>query len=352
MWIYTNPGASYLSQDFIAQSLKLFQEAEAAANDDATRTRVRKARLSIDYVRLLHAKAFEVRDGSYAPADLDGLKENFQSFMKDVRSFGITELHEGSKLSEDEENFNNRIKPYRVATLQNAALRVDVAPELSGRIIRLIDRRSGHDLLRRPDPGERSYPDTGGLSVLVNSDYLGRTYETTWEMEAQTEPTELRLTGTYSNGLKASRVIGLRKNEPVLHTETALENHGDSALDVVLQSRCVAGPRNIEESSISFRRQDGKTTQHKLIEAGQEPRGAETYDGAEQPDGEWMLSEAGPGLALVNRFPKDQVSRCFARWTGKTENSLIMGIWSVKRSLAPGETLRLEADYGIRRTIS
>jgi hypothetical protein len=239
-----------------------------------------------------------------------------------------------------------------VATLQNAALRVDVAPELSGRIIRLIDRRSGHDLLRRPDPGERSYPDTGGLSVLVNSDYLGRTYETTWEMEAQTEPTELRLTGTYSNGLKASRVIGLRKNEPVLHTETALENHGDSALDVVLQSRCVAGPRNIEESSISFRRQDGKTTQHKLIEAGQEPRGAETYDGAEQPDGEWLLSEVAPGLALINRFPKDQVSRCFARWTGKTENSMTMGIWSVKRSLAPGENLKLEADYGVRRTIS
>jgi hypothetical protein len=341
-----------LSQDFIAQALKLFQEAEAAADDDATRTRVRKARLSIDYVRLVHAKAFEVRDGSYAPADLDGLKENFQSFMKDVRSFGMTELHEGSKLSEDEENFNNRIKPYHVATLQNAALRVDVAPELSGRVIRMIDKRTGHELLRRPDPGERTYPDVGGLAVSVNSDYLGTTYETTWNLEAQTELTELRLTGTYSNGLKASRVIRLREDEPVLYTETTLENRGDSALDVVLQSRCVAGPRNIEGSSISFRRQDGKTTQHELIEAGQEPRGAETYDGAEQPDGEWMLSEVAPGLALVNRFPKDQASRCFARWTAKTENSLTMGIWSVKRSLAPGESLKLEADYGILRRIS
>ena len=265
IWINTNPGASYLSKDFIAQSLKLFQEAETAANDDATKTRVRKARLSIDYVKLIQAKAFEVRDGSYAPADLEGLKENFQSFMKDVRSFGITELHEGSKLSEDEENFNNRIKPYRVATLQNAALRVDVAPELSGRVIRMIDKRTGHDLLRRPDPGERSYPDTGGLSVLANSDYLGRTYEMTWQMEAQTDPTELRLTSDYTNGLKASRVIRLRNDEPVLHTETTVENRGDSALDVVLQSRCVAGPRNMEGSSIAFRRQDGKTTQQRLI---------------------------------------------------------------------------------------
>ena len=352
MWIYTNPGASYLSQEFIAQAQKLFQEAEAAADDDATRTRVRKARLSIDYVRLLHAKSFEVHGDSYAPTDLAGLKENFQSFMKDVRSFGITELHEGSKLSEDEENFNSRIKPYRVVTLQNALMRIDVAPELSGRIIRMIERRTGHDLLRRPDPGERSYPDAGGLSVFVNSDYLGRTYETTWGIEAHTGPTELRLIGSCSNGLKATRVIRLQNDEPIFHTETTLENRGDSAQDVVLQSRCVVGPRNIEESSISFRRQDGKTTQQKLIKAGQEPRGAETYDGAEQPDGEWALSEATPGLALVNHFPKEQVSRCFARWTAKTENSLTMGIWSVKRSLAPGEMLTLEADYGIRRRVS
>jgi hypothetical protein len=188
--------------------------------------------------------------------------------------------------------------------------------------------------------------------VLANSDYLGKTYEMTWQMEAQTEPTELRLTSNYTNGLKASRVIRLRKDEPVLHTETTIENHGDAALDVVLQSRCVAGSRNFEESSISFRRQDGKTTRQKLIEAGQEPRGAVTYDGREQPDGEWVLSEAAPGLILVNRFPKDQVSRCFARWTGKTDNSLTMGIWSVKRSLAPGGALKLEADYGIRRRIS
>jgi hypothetical protein len=352
LWINTNPGASYLSKDFIAQALKLFQEADTAASDDATKTRVRKARLSLDYVKLIQAKAFDVRDGSYAPADLEGLKENFQSFMKDVRSFGITELHEGSKLSEDETNFNNRIKPYQVVTLENTQMRVDLTPELSGRIIRIIDKRSGHDLLRRPDPGERSYPDTGGLSVLANSDYLGKTYEMTWQMEAQTEPTELRLTSAYTNGLKASRVIRLRNDEPVLHTETTIENHGDAALDVVLQSRCVAGSRNFEGSSISFRRQDGKTTRQKLIEAGLEPRGAVTYDGTEQPDGEWMLSDAGPGLTLINRFPKDQVSRCFARWTGKTDNSLTMGIWSVKRSLAPGENLRIEADYGIRRTIS
>ena len=353
LWIYTNPGAPYLSNEFLAQSLNLFQQAEAAAEDDVARTKIRKARLSIDYVSLIHAKAFEVRAGSYTPADLERLKENFQSFMNDVRSFGITELHEGSKLTEDEEDFNTLIKPYRVATLENAFLHVDVAPELSGRIIRMIDRRTGHDVLRRPDPGEGSYPDVGGLTVSAHSDYLdARPYQATWELEPQSEPAELRLIGTFANGLKATRVIRLRKDAPVLHTDTTLENGGASALEVVLQSRCVVGPNSMERGILSFHRQDGETVQQRLIEPGQEPRGSKVYDGGEQPDGEWMVWQVGPGVGLVNRFPKDQVSRCIARWTGKTENSLTMGIWSTKRSLAPGEALKLEADYEILRKIS
>jgi hypothetical protein len=348
MWIYTNPGAPYLSEDFLVQSLKLFHEAEAAAEDDATRRRIRKARLSIDYVRLMHARAFQVRNGTYAPAQLEQWRESFQSFMNDVRSFGITELHEGTKLAEDEEESSKLVKPYRVATLENAALRVDVVTELSGRAIRMIDRRTGRDVLRHPDPGEQSYPDVGGLSLYVYSNYLaGKPYEAKWELESQAGPAELRLIGTFANGLKARRTLRLGKDEAMLHTETTLENAGASPLDVVLQSGCIVGPRSMDQAVLSFRRQDGETMEQKLIQPGQEPRGAKVYEGSQQPDGEWMLSEAGPRLVLINRFPKDQVSRCFADWTGKAENAVTLGLWSAQRALAPGEAVKLEADYAI-----
>jgi hypothetical protein len=105
----------------------------------------------------------------------------------------------------------------------------------------------------------------------------------------------------------------------------------------------------MDRAVLSFRQQDGKTVEQRLIQAGQEPTGSKVYDGSEQPDGEWTLSEAGAGLALVNRFPRDQVSRCFAHWTGKAENAVTLGLWSAKRALAPGEALKLEADYGIHK---
>ena len=357
MWIYTEPGAPYLSENLLAQAAKLFDAAEAAANDQATRRRVRKARLSIDYVRMVRARAFEVREGFYAPADLGQLTENFRAFMKDARSYGVTSLHEGDPLTYDEEEFSKRVKPYPVVTLEDAALRVVVAPGLSGRIIRMIDKESNLDVVYHADPGERSYPDLGGLGVWVFSDYatLGLheiasdPYEAVWEVASQPGPGELQLTGTCANGLKMTRTIRLQAGK-VVHTETTLQNTSGSALDAVLHSRYDAGPQRIDESVVSFHAQDGKAVRRKLLSPELEPAGSQWYDGSAQADGEWALSGFGTGYAVVNRFPKEQVTRGLMIWSAKAQNLVRMGLWSVKRTLAPGETLNLEADYEIRRS--
>jgi hypothetical protein len=348
LWIYTNPGAPYLSEDFPAEAMKLFREAEAAADDSTTQARVRKARLSIDYVSLMQAKAFRVHEGWYGPNNLEQLKEDFRIFINGVRSSGITELHEGIKLAEDEEEFSMRVKPYSVATLENAALRVEVVPELSGRTIQILDKKTGKDVLRRPDPGERAYPDVGGVSLLAFSDYLdAQPYEGHWELDSQNGPAELLLTANFPAGLKARRSLRLQKDDPVLYTETTVENAGDSALDVVLQSRCSVGPESMDRVVLSFPRQDGKTVERRLLQPGQEPKGSLAYEGPERPDGEWALSDAARGQILVSRFLKDQVPRCFVEWTGKAKSATTLGLWSAKRTLKPGEALKLEVDYGI-----
>ena len=184
LWIYQQPGAPYLDRDFLRKARALMDEAGRIAADDATRLHVRKAELALEYVELSQAKQFHVDKDLYAPSGLPGLKERFGTFMKDVRSFGIQSLHEGRDLRDDEEEFNKRIKPYSVLTLENSALRAVLAPELNARVLCLTDKRTGQNLLREADPGERGYPDLGGLGLFVFPDYYARACETTWKVLA------------------------------------------------------------------------------------------------------------------------------------------------------------------------
>jgi hypothetical protein len=358
MWIYTEPGAPYLSDDFLAQAAELFDKAEAGAGDPATRQRVRKARLSIDYVKLVHAKAFEVRGDTYEPANLGQLSEDFHGFMKAARSFHVTSLHEGDPLTYDEEQFAKYMRPYPVVTLENAALRVVVVPGLSGRIIRLVYKATGLDVTYHADPGERSYPDLGGLGLWVFSDYatLGlheiasSPYEVVWELASQPIQQELALVGTCANGLRLNRTLRLVDESPLLHTETVVRNAGPAAVDVVLHSRCDTGPEHTDEWGVNFRSQVGESVGRKLLAPDLEPSGSQWYDGPGQPEGEWTLSGFGPGFSVVNRFPRDQVTRGLLIWSAKAQNLVRMGIWSAQRTLQPGDILKLEADYEIHRS--
>ncbi|MEK7407162.1 MAG: DUF4838 domain-containing protein, partial [Acidobacteriota bacterium] len=233
LWIFFQPGAPYLGGDFLARAGELFRQAEAAAESDAVRLRVRKARLPLDYVSLTRARGFIVRGDWYEPADLNSLRSRLEAFLAEVRRFGIIQLHEGRDLKFDEDEFAARVKPYRLVTLEDAALRLDIAPDLGGRIIRMIDKRTGADALRRPDPGERGYPDLGGLAVFAYPDFQGRAWDVKWAVEAS-GPGEVRLAGDCANGLKLRRAIRLAG---AVHTETVAENTGPTPLQVVLQSR-------------------------------------------------------------------------------------------------------------------
>lgn len=349
MWIFNNPGAPYLSADFLAPATKLLDEAEAAASDEATRKRAQKARLSIDYVKMIHAKAFVVRDGVYAPENLDQLKENFHKVLDGARAFGIPALHEGGTLEEAETLFARNIKPYPAVTLENASLRVVVVPELHGRIVSIIDKATNSEVVHHRDPGERLYPDVSGAAVYATADYVqAKTYDTTWQLGAPATPLEVHLVGTCADGLKMRRTIRLLPDKPVVQTESTVENIGSSPLDAVLSARFEAAPQDLKKSEVVFRSQTGKRTQKPVLSPGEEPTGTEWYAGSDQPDGEWTVTGGEGPLALVNRFSKEQAARTSVNWSGKADSRVTLNVWSAKRKLAPGETLKLEAEYEIR----
>jgi hypothetical protein len=346
LWIYDRPSAPYLSDAFLAGARELFRQAARAAGSDSVRTRVRKARLGIDYVGLTRAKKFTVEGGWYRPADLAGLQDRWNMFMTNLRQFGLTNISESTTAARDDEDFKKYVRPYRVMTLEDKRLRVHVVPELGGRITHIIDLASGKNLLLDPEPGAKQYPDLNGLVVTPYEDYVTRMPGTTmWELDAGASPNEASLTGTCENGLRIKRRLHLEG--AVLHTETILTNSTNATVPAVLQSRWEVDPGDLETVVVRYRRQSGSPVEKALIEPEKIPAGSESYNAGDQPDGEWRVVNRRGGPVMINRFLKEQVGRCSLAWTAKSENRVGLTVWSVSRVLKPGEQVRLAADYGI-----
>jgi hypothetical protein len=159
------------------------------------------------------------------------------------------------------------------------------------------------------------------------------------------------LTGTCANGLKLSRTIQLAGGDPVVRTQTTVQNAGAAPLEVALVSRIEADPASgYQDLGVAFRAQDGSAVEKRLIEPETQPSGSESYTGVRRPDGEWRIVDRRTGAALINRFPKDQVERCNLSWTAKSQKRVTLDVWSNQHTLKPGESFQLEADYRVGTT--
>lgn len=346
LWIFQHPGAPYLETDFLKSARELLTRAEQEAENDAVRRRVRKVRLSIDYVELMRDMAFQFEDGWYAMPRAEEMRRRFAEFLSAVRGFGIRQLHEGRELEYDEKEFERRLRRYGVVTLENPSLRVWILPELNARVISLVHKPGGQEILRKADPGEPNYPNVGGISIQPYPDYQGRPWEVAYRI-ASAAPDQVRLSGELANGLRIHQTMRLRGAELVV--ETTLENSGHTAVQAALQARVNYGPGRLEDPRlvVSYRSRDGRAVDRTMFEPGLETSGAEFLDGGGRPDGAWRAWHRAGGPVLVNRFRNEQVARARLEWSVRGDNRLTLAVWTPERTLRPADTLTLETVYAV-----
>jgi hypothetical protein len=351
LWIYDIPD---YSSDFPAKARALFRSAEAlAGRDEAVLRRVQLARLPLDYLDAMLAMRFEIRNGAYAPANPEAARASLQAVVQSARSFGITQLYEGGKLA-DAETALSRIQPYAVRTIENPAWRLDVVPELNGRVVRMIDKHSGHDLLRKPAIGEgRGIPDLGGLAVSIYPDPHAKSWVVEWEAERPAgnaslpigaAPDTLTLVGKASNGLLLRRTFRLGPHS--VYAETVVENPGNTAIDLVLHTRADFAPVDIDNTLVSFRSRDGSAVKKRLIAPGDPPFGDASWLEGSQPDAAWTVMDPA-GATVWNRFDAAQTRRSFVNWTAKSHPRVSLGTWSTPQHLNSGESFRANTEYGV-----
>jgi hypothetical protein len=341
LWIFNVPD---YSAGFQAKAAELFAKAEAAAADDATRRRVQKAKLPLEYYGLLRATEFDVHGSQWGPADLASLKPRALDLIARMRTFGIQSIHEGQELARDEKRYNE-MTSVPLLTIENGQWRADVVPELNARVVRLIDKSTGRDTMRRYPPGEGAYPFVGGQVASVHADYYAKTLDVTWIVDSQSTE-RLVLLGQCANGLRIRRAFEL--NAAGLHTSTIVENAGQAPVPAALQVRAEYTPGDIDKASMSFTRINGQRVEQPFITPNHEPTDKYTWNGGDKPSREWKLQQGG-GQSLYVRFQDEQVGRTYLNWTAKSRAGAQFLLWSPEKTLKPGESLKLEADYGAVR---
>jgi len=232
------------------------------------------------------------------------------------------------------------MESFPAVTLENQAWRADIVPGLNARVVRMIDKSNGRDALRQVPAGEGGYPNASGQVATVHSDLYAKAQDVTWSVESKSAD-RLTLVGRGLNGMKVVRTFELTGSG--LRPSAVAQNTSDAPLMAAIQMRVEFAPGDIDGAGMAFVRGSGERVQRKFIVAGEPPTGKETWDGPDRPAGEWRLLRPS-GETLAVRFEEAQAGRVYLNWTAKSRAGVTLGLWSPERRLAPGETLRLEAE--------
>lgn len=294
----------------------LYSQALAAASTDGARRRIRRESLWVEYTRILEARRYRVREGWYEPsADPEALRARFRRFWQEKTALGIGAIdYSGLKV---EEEFPKRLVRYPVETLENESVRVVVAPGLSGRVVRWLDKRSGRSLLREPNPAGIRYPDGGGEFLAVHPDPGGDLLEGEWRVASREAGRGIVLTGLLPNGLAIRRELRLPGGEPRLAVENTVENRGAVPKDVEVRTRFDIEPRDPD----------------RVMER--------------QSPGEVTVRDPDAGVTLLAQYAAERVKIAQVAKDDRHGNRASVSLRTPLLRLAPGENARLDVQYRV-----
>ena len=234
--ISEQPDAPYLSDELLATADALWERAEAAvAGEPEVLQRVRLARLSVDYTILERSKQeatsrLRIEDGRYR-ADLDpAFEARADRFFSLGEANDLTLVSEWRResLADYEERILGPKTGWAVVSLSGADLRLDVAPDLGGRILAVRLLPDGPDAAYLPGPDEPGYPNAGGYGESWSAGRRdrgrGRRARFDANMTKTAEGSTLRLTASLGDRAELSRTITVPAEGRSFEIESTVTN--------------------------------------------------------------------------------------------------------------------------------
>ncbi len=343
--IYAAPTA-YLNQPKLLTALRdvLAQAQAAAAGDPLYAKRCAVACMPLWYTKLMLAQNRYVPQGTQLvnkdAAARQGTLANFVTTAKDV---GLTKISESRKRPYAEWLQQMQLGPTQVdvVTLKNDHLAIQIIPARGGRIWRL--RYRDRDLIALFGDDSTGYDiDSGGYEEYSTHEYQSPGWREPYAVLSASD-SHVVLQADLSNGRRLTRRISLLTDRPAFEVQStllallpcetlALRSH--PAFHVTATGNCTL-----------FRLDDQRQWQSQKLA----PDKGENiwFKGPLVPNGQWALYDQASGLAISNRFPRQDVDFCYVN-ASPDEHRVNLEQWGKPRkAAAPGDSVSITNTYDV-----
>lgn len=326
MHLYVNPGHGHLSDEIVAKSGQLFDQAAAAVSEDPVLLdRVQVARMPIDYAKLFPRNGYRIENGRLVFNGETGGPAEAGKFIEKMRQHGFRSIRERF-MSDPAQLLGMSVMltdGLLVATLENDFLRVDVVLALASRILRIIDKKSCRCITAHNKVRSLWFPFTGGQENRLGELHSPYGWVEPAELVKQTTGS-LTTRAKLKNGLVLERRISLPERNN-LKIKSSVINTGQKVVDVRLRSHLELDLGDLHFTQISFVNKAGKQTAPQAEEIISGMREGIHYYEEEVPDGQ-LHFEYG-GIEVTQSFDGRQVEFVSAHAFPEDMGDLEVELW-------------------------
>ncbi|MHB1356262.1 MAG: DUF4838 domain-containing protein [Anaerolineae bacterium] len=340
--IWDAPTAPYLADSILEQGKLIFDAAEQmVADQPVTLEMVQRARLALDYVLLMRSlPKCSVADGVYKRVEpVDAALLNV--LQTKIEQYGITQVREAQPVAKFLERVTDRTE-WKVLTLESDQLRLDVVPDLGGRIVQLVAKANGQNLMREPAVAEGNYPQGGGHVEYAGIGDRGmgarEVYKGTLKKAGAKTPAQITLRAILKNGVVATRSLVLVGNQ--LNISTELENPTDETQHVALRSHGEFTWPDGSEPCVGYTNTNNESVCLGLPETGH----SHTFPYVELVGSEWVAALGG--ARLTQAFANQAIAT--VSFSGsRAERGLSLDLTASPQAMLPGTKLTLDQTWTV-----
>jgi len=344
--IFDRTAVPYLAPEVIARANGVLDEAAAlAAADPLALQQARLVRRQTLYVTLNRSKPrWRMAGDQYAAdsTDLTARAAALDQFIELSKSIGVTGVRESGGWEPWIDGQRLLAKPLPAVRAGNDALELAFVPALGGRLVSMVDKKSGLELMAPPDARRVEYPASGGYYDAIGTD-TGEPGEQ-GEYQAQKRAAageEVILTRDLGNGLRLERTVLVPAGDArSLVVTSRLVNAGATPQKAVLQVHPELRLGEFDDCLLTAKLRDGSRIEDAFAPHQRGTWWSHDLSGEKLPAGEWGVVNKRLGLTLSIRFDPEQVARALAEPCSDCRE-VELTLFSPERDLAPGEAITI-----------